>query len=361
MTLFADPATRYLLPPEAYYDRAWFDREQSLVFERTWNLVAYTSDIARPGDYVTAMIGRTPVVIVRDEHGVIRAFVNMCRHRGMALVDGAGCAGERIKCPYHFWEFGLDGSLQRVPQRSAQFPDLDLDRWGLVPCAVGTWAGMVFAHLDADATSGFTDWLGEYPTEAFVGDFPWDDLVEIGRVRYPLACNWKLYIENHVDIYHLWYLHEESLGMFDHPALTCRSTGAHWACDERLRPGMERARPTLRPIEPLTELEYETLRANLLFPNVPMTTSNTLVNTYQVIPTGPTTCELDLRVRAMPGGVFDEALSAGVRSILVDEDGRACEQLQRNVASPWFSVGPLAQRHERPIVDFQSNVLAALR
>lgn len=134
----------------------------------------------------------------------------------------------------------------------------------------------------------------------------------------------------------------------------------HWSCAEQLRAGHERSRPTLSPIAPLSDDEARPLRANLLWPNVPMTTSSTTVNTYQVVPIGPTTCELDLRVRAMPGGVFDAALQAQVRNILVDEDGFACEQLQRNMASPWFTVGPLAQRHERPIMEFHRHVLDAL-
>ena len=162
-------------------------------------------------------------------------------------------------------------------------------------------------------------------------------------------------------MYHLWFLHETSLGMFDHHGLTWASSGPHWACAETLRPGLERARPSLRRIEPITEVEAGTLRANLLWPNVPMTTSSTTVNTYQVIPTGPTTCELDLRIRAMPGGVLDDALRAQVHAILVGEDGWACEQLQRTIASPWFGVGPLAQRHERPVMLFQHHVLEALR
>ena len=81
----------------------------------------------------------------------------------------------------------------------------------------------------------------------------------------------------------------------------------------------------------------------------------------QVVPTGPTSCRLDLRMRAMPGGVLDDALLAQVSDILVGEDGRACEQLQRNVGSPWFRIGPLARRHERPIMLFHEHVLAALR
>lgn len=308
-----DQRTRWLLPADAYTGAAWFEREQRDLFERTWNLVAYVSDLT-DGRRVVASVGRERVVVSADDDGTVTAV----RH------------------------------TRRPPA-------------GAEPCAVGVWAGLVFAHLDPAQAGGFTAWLGDYPTPAWVGEFPWDDLVEIGRFRFPLACNWKLYIENHVDIYHLWFLHEDSLGMFDHAGLTwlADDTG-HWSCAEMLRPGQERARPTLVRIDGITDTEAQTLRANLLWPNVPMTTSSTTVNTYQVLPTGPTTCVLDLRIRARRGGVLDDGLAAQVRRILVDEDGFACEQLQRNLASPWFQVGPLAQRHERPIMDFHRHVLEHL-
>lgn len=315
-----DTLTRWLLPAAAYTDAAWYEREQRDLFERTWNLVAYVADLA-DGAPVVGTVGRERVVVRRGGGGAIEAF----RHAGRPRLAGLAEPGEH-----------------------------DL------PCAVGVWAGMVFVHLDPATAEPFQGWLGDFPTPAWVGEFPWDDLVEIGRRWIPLACNWKFYVENHVDIYHLWFLHAETLGMFDHTGLTWLSSGRHWSCAEQLRAGSERARPTLPPIAPLAADEARTLRANLLWPNVPITTSATMVNTYQVVPTGPTTCALDLRMRAMPGGVLDDDLLAQVSRILVGEDGVACEQLQRNVASPWFRVGPLARRHERPITDFHRHVLEAL-
>jgi hypothetical protein len=107
----------------------------------------------------------------------------------------------------------------------------------------------------------------------------------------------------------------------------------------------------------IDEAEAGSLRANLLFPNVPFTTTSTTVNTYQVIPTGPTTCELDLRIRAMPGSVVDEAVVAEIKGILVDEDAMACEGVQANITSPWFDVGPMARTHEAPLRAFHQSIL----
>src|SRR4051794_4754621 len=121
--------TRYLLPPEAYWSDDWYEREQDLLFSHTWHLVASEHELAVPGDFLTCTAGRDPLVVVRDLDGELRAFHNMCRHRGMQLLEGCGSTRTGIVCPYHFWNFGLDGALRKLPQPE-QFPDLDLDAWG---------------------------------------------------------------------------------------------------------------------------------------------------------------------------------------------------------------------------------------
>lgn len=352
--------TEYLLPPEAYYSPEWYAREQTAIFGRTWNLVGYTCDVPAPGSWMTGAVADEPVLVARGDDGVLRAFTNMCRHRGMVLASGRGCGSRTLRCSYHGWEFGLDGSLARVPQRAAQFPDLDADQLGLVTLGVGEWGGLVFVNPDAAHGPSFDEWLGDFPTPEFVGDYPLSDLVEVWRSQHDLACNWKLYIENHIDCYHLWYLHESTLDMYDHHALRYRSTGPHWACDEPLRPGRTRRRNSMPLIEPLPPEEEQILRANLLFPNVPYTSGATTVTTYQVIPTGPESCRLDLRVRAMPGARMSESEIADGKKVLVEEDGRACERMQAVMHSPRFQVGPLAEVHERPIMQFHRSVLEHL-
>ena len=139
----------YRLPPDAYFDAAWYEHELRDLFGKTWNLVGHESDLRASGDFITATVGHDPVVIVRGEDGVLRGFLNVCRHRGMVIAcESAGNCGESLRCGYHGWEFSLAGALERVPQRKTQFPDIDVDALGLIPVSVGTWAGMIFVHLD---------------------------------------------------------------------------------------------------------------------------------------------------------------------------------------------------------------------
>lgn len=355
-TLTAAPEARYLLPPEAYYSPEWYEREQRELFGRTWNLVAYESDVPGPGDHLPVQVGPTPVLIVRGHDGTLRAFVNMCRHRGMALVCEAGRSDGSVRCPYHGWEFTTEGTLVRIPQRAAQFGDLDTAAWGLVPVGIGTWSGLVFVNPDPAATP-FEAWLGDLPDH--MGPFDTSRLADVYRLRVPVASNWKLYIENHVDVLHLWYLHDETLGMYDHIGFRHRQVGPHWVSEERLRPGAERPRG-LPPIGHLPDDERDVLRANLIFPNVPTSSSESQWMTYQVVPTGPETSVLDIRILAEPGTeLADDGVDQLLR-VLRDEDGGAVERIQRVLRSPLFEVGPLAAAHEAPITTFQRHVLGHL-
>ncbi len=349
----------YRLPPEAYFDPAWYERERRELFGRTWNLVAHVSELPNAGDFVTAMVGTEPVVVVRTGDGALHGYLNICRHRGMVIkCEDAGNCGDSLRCGYHGWEWNLDGALERVPQRKTQFPDVETDTLGLHPVAVDVFNGFVFVHPNPVAGESFADWLGAYPQ--FCGDYPWDDLVEIGRTKVPLACNWKLYIENHIDWLHLWYLHQDSLKQYEHHLAGYDTTGLHWWSAETIREGEDAWDPAgIRPI-PVSQEERDTLRANLMFPNVPIAMMGHHIQSYQVVPTGPETCELDIRSFGIAGSVItDETREQGL-VILEHEDGTACERMQQAMHSARFEVGPLALEHEKPIEDFHRNLLSYL-
>jgi choline monooxygenase len=347
----------FLLEPRAYTDPEWFRREQARLFARTWALVGDAAALRRPGDYLATSVGGVPLVIVVDERGTLRAFHNMCRHRGMVMVAGCGSGCESIRCGYHDWRYGLDGSLRVVPQRADQFPGLDPAGMGLLPAAVAEWEGMVFACPDP-GVAPLADWLGRFPDG--IGSVRPGLVPQVAAADIPAACNWKLFVENHIDVYHLWYLHAASLGDFDHRRFEHRPVGPHWVSYE---PRRGSAGPTALdagnpPIAHLDERDRNGLGAHLLFPNTTLAVSAEFVITYAVVPEAPDRSRIELRVRAEPGA--DAAgLLAAARSF-IDEDIGACERIQAALASPWFQVGPLARDHEAPISDFHRNLLAAL-
>ncbi len=363
MTLLEKPEPArpvYRLPREAYFDHSWFERERELLFSKTWGFIGHVSELPEAGDFITAEIGTEPVVVVRAGDGTLRGFFNVCRHRGMVIAcEASGNCGESLRCGYHGWEYDLEGSLIRVPQRKTQFPDLDTAEAGLLPVAVATWGGFVFVHPDPEAADTFDAWLGDFP--AHCGDYPWDDMVEVDTLSFDIAANWKLFIENHIDWLHLWYLHENTVAGYDHHQGVYGDIGLHWYSHEQLGPNEPMYEPEGSPrLTGISDDELRSVRANLFFPNTPFASVGTAVLTFRVVPTGPETTTVEIRWYAMPGTVIDDEARAFFLEIVHVEDGLVCERMQRAIHSPRFEVGKLAVDHERPIERFHENLLAFL-
>ncbi len=350
-----DAPPGFLLEPAAYVDPGWLERERDLLFSRTWTLVGDAATVSEPGGYLTAVVGRAELLVVRGDDGHLRAFHNLCRHRGMTLAEGCGRFDATVACSYHGWRFDLEGRLVVVPQRSREFPDLDLDRWPLLAASVEVWEGMVLVHPDpdapplAEAMAGVLQHLGSHRPGG---------LAQVAQVEIQAACNWKLFVENHVDVYHLWYLHERSLGDFDHARFEHHQQGGNWASYEPRRSSAEPRVDGGVAIRHLAPRDLDGIGAHLVFPNLLMATTAGFFATYAVYPLAADRSRIDLRVRAEPDADV-AGLVAAIRGF-VDEDVSACEGVQRAMASGRFAVGPLARHHEAPITAFHTHLLAAL-
>lgn len=348
------PGNGYRLPAEAYHDADWFLREQRSMFGRTWNFVGETRDLPAPGDFLTRDVGGGPVVVLRDRDGTLRAFHNVCRHRGAKLLDGSGQCNALV-CPYHRWRYGLDGRLENVPQQEAQFPDLDRDDWGLVPVALGEFRGLLFVNPDGTAPD-FETWLAEMPE--IIGAFEPQRLQVLTEGVFEFDANWKFYIENHVDWYHLWYTHPKTLRMWDHHAGRMRCTGAHWSSFEPAKhpdDPDQAMTPPLAPIEGL-EAHQQQLGAHLLFPNLTLFTGDGYFATGLVEPLAPDRTRMHFRALVARGQTLTPELARGVltafQEITEVEDAGMTQRLQASVRSNAFGVGPMSQQHEAPIARF---------
>ena len=201
-------ATARALPPAAYVDEAFFARERDLVFRRYWISVAFGHDIPEPGDAMPIEAAGTPLILARDRAGEIRAFHNVCRHRGSAIL-GAPVKGQpTLRCPYHGWAYGLDGRLRATPlwdgNRVTPPGALDRDNLGLVPVRCGVWADIVFVDL-----SGTAPPLAEFvrPVAERWAPYRTDDLALAHCADGAIAANWKLGIEGALENYHEDFVH----------------------------------------------------------------------------------------------------------------------------------------------------------
>ena len=203
----------YKLPREAYTSRDWFEDEKEKLFSRVWTFAGLTNQLRQAGDFICVQAGNHPLFVVRHHDGELHAFYNLCRHRGVAFLEGSGNARGGLRCPYHFWTYGLDGSLRGITNRDASYADIDTNEHGLMRASVSTFKNMVFVHPEAEPDVCLADFLGDLPDKAW--PYSGDDLREGLRVRHVFRANWKLVLENALDTYHLPYLHKDTLGPID--------------------------------------------------------------------------------------------------------------------------------------------------
>jgi Rieske 2Fe-2S family protein len=334
---------------DLYTDAAVLAVERARLFGTSWALITTSDRLSNLGSYVAASVGGIPLVAVRDRDGQLRAFHNVCRHRGMTLLEGSGVLGRHVTCGYHQWSYTLDGSLVRVPQMDEQFPDMDRCTLGLHAARVEEWHGMVFVNPSADAPDLSTSMAG---LDRRLDSFLSGPLHEVAVVEYEAACNWKLLVENHIDVYHLWYLHARSLAAYDHRSFTWESLGDNWWSLEPLK--APHPVPQSGWFDWLGDDMRHRIGAYLVFPNLMLVTTDSYFASYDASPIAPDRTMLTLRVRAQ-AGADAEALVQSIRAFMA-EDVKACEQMQRGVASPHFGIGEMATTHELPIRRFHQSL-----
>jgi Rieske 2Fe-2S family protein len=196
------------LPAAAYTSPEVFAWEQEHFFEGSWVCVGRSSAAGEPGDQLALHAGREGILLVRDVTGELRAFSNVCRHRGHELVRGTGPArGKAIRCPYHRWTYGLDGTFIGGPGLASQpgFDKRDPDH-SLVQVRAVEWRGWVFVNVSGDAPP-FEDHLGSL--DDLVADYEPERLFVGASHRYEIAANWKIVVENYHECYHCSEIHPE--------------------------------------------------------------------------------------------------------------------------------------------------------
>jgi choline monooxygenase len=185
------------LPWNWYFEAEILRAEHERIFRRSWQYVGHRGQAPEPGTFFAGRAGDVPVVVTHARDGRLRAFLNVCRHRGSVLVDGEG-RRESIQCPYHAWTYGLDGELRSAPRADETVDDGTL---GLAPLALDTWGPFVFVNPDPEAA----------PLRETIGplaeSLPLDGLAFHHRVDYELASNWKVACENYLECYHCAVAH----------------------------------------------------------------------------------------------------------------------------------------------------------
>ena len=374
--------TMPILPVETYTSQEWFDKEQELIFGNTWQFAGLVEDIQEPGDYITVQCGHQNILVVKGKDQHLRAFHNLCRHRGTQLLRAVGKKQKVLVCPYHDWTYDLSGQLISVPKKNTEFPDLDLSTICLHKASADVWRGMIWVHPKPDAEP-ITKWFEG--CREHLGPHDPNRLIEYPDTYYEktINANWKIVVENFIDVYHLSHLHSNTLNMYDHANAKYGFIGNHYMFWEPLAKKYQDNISKLVPFRRIAEMPDDQLGAYApwLFPNLGLTESESSWGIFHAIPLAPDQTKVVVRTKFEPMTNW-EYLKQSITSYsswarimsnkpkydatgeddpmasgdIMAEDIYACEQQQKSLTNPLFSVGATAQNLESTIRDFQAIV-----
>jgi phenylpropionate dioxygenase-like ring-hydroxylating dioxygenase large terminal subunit len=355
----APDAPAISLPPAAFSSPELYDLEVERIFQRSWVMVARSSGLAAPGDYLATTIAGEPVLLARDEAGQLHAMSPICRHRMMPLVeDGPGHA-DRFTCPYHLWRYGLDGRLIGATYMRDN-PAFDPAQCRLPRFAVTEWLGFVFVNLDEHAA----------PLHPHVrrieGDLAnWDltDMVEVGSFVEDWHCNWKVAVENVHENYHVMGFHPETI----QPSTPGGSdTDVRDDSPLALRFTIPFKEPQEASVLPLTDWERGHVYNVSIFPCTSFAAAGETVIWLSFIPVSIDTTRVCGGILAPARGIEGvdlEQIRQGTEayaSMINGEDRRGLEAVQRAVGSRFAGRGHLSTKEPAVPVFYRKLACALL-
>ena len=349
------PRVRRALEPRYYLGEEPLRREMETVFARSWQYAGHVAELAEPNSYITATVGDQPVLVVRTEEGELRAYRNVCRHRGSQLLTGEGTCKRALRCRYHGWTYdSKDGRLLGVPEHR-DYAQLDKGSLGLIGARVEELAGFVFFNLDMEAASlaELTEGLSERLARYRIGD-----LVPFGAkgVDGSQPANWKIVVENYLEGYHVPIAHPGLMRLLDYQNYGVETHG-DWAWFEaplRDAPSsnrLERAYQRLaRPMPGLDESDSKMWRYAVIYPNTAIDMYPDQVNVWQIMPAG-TSATADrwacFRQRN-PGPVTRvvQRINQRFNTEVLEEDVDLVGAVQSGIRTRGYSPGPLSARED---------------
>ncbi|MGB8689367.1 MAG: aromatic ring-hydroxylating dioxygenase subunit alpha [Microcoleus sp.] len=208
----SDPKCSYSLPARAYIKPDFLDIEREAIFYNSWQYVCHVEQLRHPGDYIAFDIQGQSIVAVRDRAGVLRAFYNVCRHRGHELVKDRGNI-KTFVCPYHAWNYNLDGTLHSA-RHSKTIADFHCDDFGMMPVQIEEFCHMIFVNLNPEAKP-LSLQSGELAREILQYAPDLETLTHSYRLTYRVKGNWKIVVDNFLECYHCSVAHKDLVTLLD--------------------------------------------------------------------------------------------------------------------------------------------------
>ncbi len=351
------------MPAARYTSAEYYELEREHVFGKSWLFAGHIDEIPEPGCYMRWHNAGDPIVIVHGMDGLVRAFYNTCRHRGAPVVAEDFGKSSRLMCGYHNWTYKTDGTLIGVPERQDFPPDFDLSCRSLIPVRCEMFGNVIFVNFDADAPS-LIDYMGPLAQEW--EEFGFGNLRLASRYSFDLECNWKVAMEANMEVYHVPFIHPETVAPLVDPKRNLNTfyPNGHARMLAPAPRNTDRAHvravdspPEWQEIDTVGELGRTATQSYTLFPNWVSPLSNYFVPPLVFWPTSLTTTRLELVTMAPDWGdgpapdlwtVPDETQPNGRgMSAIILEDTQFGEAIQQSMQSEAFRSVPLSYQEAR--------------
>jgi len=327
------------LPASWYRDAGLWPRERETIFARTWLFATHVSALPEPGSWRAEMLAGYPVIIVRDENGTLRAFHNVCRHRAGPLTNAASgrCEGALV-CQYHGWRYALDGRLRQA-RDFGPADNFDPRDFALFPLKLEVWRGLIFVGIEP--AQALREMLA--PLDARLGDADWASLAIPLRRTHDIACNWKTYVENYLEGYHIPNMHPSIEAEVVSSQYSVKVDGCVAIHDVPMR---------------ASDAVYDGLWA-WAWPNLGVNVYARGLMLERMSPVGAAATRLEYLYLMPPSEEISNETIA-MSDAVVAEDKWICEKVQENLNAGVYETGRLSPKHESGVAAFQDFVRAAL-
>lgn len=324
------------LGPDYYITPSIFSAERSKLFSTTWQLLGPLSRLENPGSYVSDDIAGIKVVAIRGQDGILRAFRNVCRHRGAQLIaDGAGSC-RTIRCPYHNWVYDDTGALKHAPWFGGD-SDFSFDQWPLQPIHIQQWRNLVFICIEPHQL--LLEQLGD--TEGALDDVLIEGFQCVDEHRVEFGANWKVYTDNFVEGYHIPGIHPEFYAAIDFEKFSTTADNG-----------------LVSMSAPTKENLFYRGRWYWMWPNWTLSLFNGGMNTSRINPLSHNRTELIYHFYFDQSLCEDAEFKANTiaRNLeVVRQDFQICFDTHQNYVSGNYRPGPLSPRHEQGVMYFQDR------
>ena len=348
-TFQADAKT---LPQRNFVSPEIFAAEREKIFSRQWVLVGHQSQLAEPGDYFLAEVAGESLIVAKDQRSTIRAFYNVCRHRGARLCEEQNGHTAAIQCSYHAWTYALDGRLIGAPHMD-ETPGFNKAEYPLKPARLGLWEGFIFVNL-ADCPIPLEEWFA--PLAGKFSRWNLGALRSAKRIEYDVRANWKLMFQNYSECYHCLGVHPELSKISPYDSAENDLTEGPFlggfmriANDKSLTLS---GNACALPVGDFGDEDFRFVFYYSIFPNMLVSLHPDYVMVHQLEPQSPERtlifCDWFFNPEAFERSDFDPNDAIEFWDIVNKQDWRVCELSQQGISSRAYEPGPYSARESIP-------------